>query len=231
MHNVYEYGWKLFDVTDMMMKTEMKTEPSSFFQKVRKYKNISFQLFCRLIAWAAVCILIILIYHILSQGLGWLDWDFLVNFQSRFPEKSGIKAAIVGSIWLIIMTSSLAIPIGVGTALFLEEYASKSRWTKLLQININNLSGMPSIIYGLLGLALFVRFFGLDRSLWSGSMTLALLILPIIIITSQEAIRSVPMTIREAGYGLGARKWQVVFTISFTSSIAGDFDRCDFFGF
>ncbi len=195
---------------------------SSHFHKMRRWKNRFFQWVCACVTWMAVAVLLILIYHILIQGLSWLDVDFLLNFQSRYPEKAGIKAAIVGSIWLITMTACLSVPIGVGTALFLEEYTlRKKRWVKIIQININNLAGMPSIVYGLLGLALFVRFFGLGRSLWAASMTLGLLVLPMIIITSQEAIRAVPATIREAGYGLGAHRWQVLLQLVLPAALPG----------
>ena len=187
----------------------------------RKWKSRIFQALCSLVTWMSVATLLVLLYHIVAQGWAWLDKDFIFNFQSRFPEKAGIKAAIVGSVYLIFMTACWAVPIGVGTALFLEEYAPRRLWVKWVQININNLAGMPSIVYGLLGLALFVRFFALEQSLWAGSLTLALLVLPVIIITSQEAIRAVPMTIREAGYGLGARRWQVLLQLVLPAALPG----------
>jgi len=146
----------------------------------------------------------------LNEGLSWLNINFLSNFPSRFPHKAGVKSALFGSLWLISMTTLIAVPLGVATALYLEEYAPKKRFIRWIQINISNLAGMPSIVYGLLGLTIFVRFFDLDRSLWAGALTLSLLVLPVIIISSQEAIRAVPDAIRYAAYALGARPWQVI---------------------
>jgi phosphate transport system permease protein len=154
--------------------------------------------------------LALLMYDVLKDGLPWLSLDFLNNFPSRKPEQAGIKSALWGSIWMLILTALAAVPLGVASAIYLEEYAPKNRLTKIIEINISNLAGVPSIVYGILGLALFVRAFQLERSLLSGSLTMALLILPIIIVSSQEAIRAIPNSIREASYALGATKWQTV---------------------
>ncbi len=154
--------------------------------------------------------LVVLLADVLRDGLAWLDWQFLTSFPSRFPEQAGIRSALVGSVYMILITAAIALPIGVATAVYLEEYAPENRLTFLIQTNIANLAGVPSIIYGLLGLEVFVRFLALDRSLISGALTMALLILPIIIIASQEAIRSVPREQREASYALGATKWQTI---------------------
>lgn len=179
--------------------------------KARKSRDAIFLWFCRLVTFATILVLGMLLYHVLKQGLPALSYDFLNNFPSRFPHKAGIKSAIYGSIWVISMTALFSVPIGIASAFFLEEYAPKNKLFRLLQINILNLAGIPSIVYGLLGLTLFVRFMNLDRSLWAGSLTLTLLILPVIIIASQEAIRGVPASLRYAAYALGARKWQVIF--------------------
>ena len=178
---------------------------------LRKVSNIVFFWVCRVSTWLAISVLCILIYHIVKQGAPWLSENLLTNFPSRFPQKAGLKSALVGSLWVISFTAMVVVPLGISTAVFLEEYAPKKRYMRLVQINISNLAGMPSIIYGLLGLAIFVRFFNLDRSIWAGALTLSLLVLPVIVIASQGAIRSVPQALRDAGFALGARRWQVVF--------------------
>lgn len=170
-----------------------------------------FSLACRLTTWLSVVILGVLLAHIIQEGMEWLSWDFLQNYPSRRPTRAGVKAAIWGSVWIIAFTALFSIPVGVATALFLEEYLPKNKMSRILQVNITNLAGMPSIIYGLLGLAIFVRFFNFDRSILAGSLTLGLLVLPIIIVASQESIRAVPRSLREAAYALGAMKWQVLF--------------------
>lgn len=177
----------------------------------RRRRDRRFQLFCAAFTGLAVLILAALVFHIVLQGWSWLSPKFLTSFQSRFPEKSGVKPAVVGSIWLMVMTTTFSVPLGVLTAIFLEEYAPKGRLKEWLEINIGNLAGMPSIVYGLVGLAVFVRYFNLDTSLWAGALTLSLLILPVIVIAAQESIKAVPNSLREAAYALGARQWQVVF--------------------
>jgi len=152
----------------------------------------------------------VLLWDVLSDGAGRLDWAFISNFASRFPERAGIKAALAGSAWVLILTAVIAFPLSVGAALYLEEYAPDSWVRRVIQTNITNLAGVPSIVYGVLGLALFVRTMGLGRSVLAGALTLALLVMPVIIISAQEAVRAVPSTIREAAYGLGATRWQVV---------------------
>lgn len=178
--------------------------------KRKMYDKLFYRL-CQSTILLALATLVILIVHILISGLSWLSLDFFTNFTSRFAEQAGIKAAIAGSMWVLFLTASFAIPLGVSAAIFLEEYAPKSKWVEWVQINIGNLAGMPSIVYGLVGLTVFVRYMNFERSLLAGSLTLALLVLPIIIISSQEAIKAVPLSLREAAYALGARKWQVVF--------------------
>lgn len=176
----------------------------------RKKRETYFLWICKSVTFFVICILCVLLFHILREGMGWLSLEFLDRFPSRFPAKAGIKSALYGSVWLITMTALISIPIGVATAFYLEEYAPRKKLVRFFQINIANLAGMPSIVYGLLGLTIFVRFFNLDRSLWSGSLTLSLLILPVIVISSQEAIRAVPEAIRLAAFALGARRWQVI---------------------
>jgi phosphate transport system permease protein len=176
----------------------------------RRRRAAAFAHLCRALTWSGVVVLVVLIVHVARDGLGWVDWQFLTSFPSRFPEKAGIKSALVGTLWLIGTTALVAIPVGVAAALYLEEYAGRSRFKSFIEVNISNLAGVPSIVYGILGLAVFVRTFGLGRSVMSGALTMSLLILPVIIIAAREAIRAVPPSIRQAAYALGATRWQVV---------------------
>ena len=132
------------------------------------------------------------------------------EYPSLYPEEAGIMPALVSSLWLIVLTALFSVPIGVGAALYLEEYASASRWRSLVQLNIANLAGVPSIVYGILGLGLFVRTFALQRSILAGALTLTLVVLPIVILAAQESLRAVPGSIRQASYALGATRWQTV---------------------
>ncbi len=183
--------------------------------------NFLFTSVCFLATMTCVILLLILIWNIILQGKGWLSWSFLENFPSRFPLKAGIKSALYGSIWLISLTALFSVPLGVGAAVYLEEYAPKSRWRKLIQLNISNLAGVPSIVYGILGLALFVRALAFERSVLSGALTLTLVVLPIIILASQEALRSVPDSIRRSAYALGATRWQTVWYQVLPASLPG----------
>ena len=152
-----------------------------------------------------------LLVDVTADGIGRLSWDFINSFPSRKPEQAGIKAALFGTLWLMGLTAAFAVPIGIGAAIYLEEYASRNWLNRIIQTNIANLAGVPSIVYGILGLAIFVRTMSLGRSVLAGSLTMALLVLPIVIIASQEALRAVPKSLREAAYGVGASRWQVVF--------------------
>jgi|SRR6187401_106900 len=148
------------------------------------------------------------LFSVIREGIGRLDLQFLTSLPSRKPEVAGILIPLLGTIWVMVLTSLIAIPLGVASAIYLEEYGKKNRIASLIEINITNLAGVPSIIYGLLALEIFVRILGLGQSLLSGSLTLSLLILPIIIVATREALKAVPKTIREASYALGATKWQ-----------------------
>ncbi|MGB2331122.1 MAG: phosphate ABC transporter, permease protein PstA, partial [Pseudomonadales bacterium] len=134
----------------------------------RQAKATFFKYFCIAVTGSAVLILGILLYQIISDGYRWVDWQFMTSYPSRFPEKAGILSALVGTLWLVSLTALLAIPTGVLAAIYLEEYAPKNRWTQLIEVNIANLAGVPSIVFGILGLALFVRFMGLNRSVIAG---------------------------------------------------------------
>lgn len=159
---------------------------------------------------SAVALLVLLLGVLVYRGWDWLSLDLFTNQYSRHPEGSGFQAAIFGSIWLVAGAGIISFVIGVGAAIFLEEYAPKGKVTDFLQTNISNLSGVPSVVYGLLGLALFVEMLNIGRVLLAGALTMGLLILPIVIIASQEAVRNVPLGLRQAAYALGATKWQVI---------------------
>jgi len=169
----------------------------------------------------AIIGLAILLFQIISQGTEMLSWTFVSSYPSRFPEKAGILSALVGSIWLMGLTGIFAVPLGIGTAVYLEEYAPKNKFTQFLEINISNLAGVPSIVYGLLGLAVFVGALNMGRTLIAGALTMALLVMPIVILASREAIKQVPYSHREAAYALGATRWEVVRSVVLPSAIPG----------
>ena len=155
-------------------------------------------------------VLAILLADILRDGLGRLSWDFLTGLPSRRAEIAGIFPALTGTAWVLALTVVLAVPVGVGAAVYLEEYGDRGWWARLIEINIANLAGVPSVIYGLVGLGLFVRTLGFGRSVLAGAATLALLVLPVVILSSREALRAVSPSLREASYALGATRWQTV---------------------
>ena len=157
----------------------------------------------------ALLVLAALLWDVASSGASWLSLDLLTNAPSRKPELAGLRPALLGTLWVIGLTALLAVPVGIGAAVYLEEYATDNRWTRLLKTNIANLAGVPSVVYGLLGLGVFVSLFALGRTILSSALTLALLIMPVIIIASQEAIRAVPPSLRMAAFALGATPWQV----------------------
>ncbi|AVK84389.1 phosphate ABC transporter permease PstA [Lysinibacillus pakistanensis] len=169
----------------------------------------------------ALVTLAILLYRIVTQGIDYLNIDFLTNFASRFADKAGIKAALVGSLWLMAVVAPVSIILGVGTAIYLEEYAKKNRLNDFIRMNISNLAGVPSIVFGLLGLTIFVRMMELGKSILAAGFTMSLLILPVIIVAAQEAIRAVPNEQREASYGMGATKWQTILRVVLPAAIPG----------
>lgn len=178
------------------------------------YNKLSDKVF-RIVALCATVVALVflaaLLIDLIYDGAGRIDWSFITNYPSRRPARAGILAALVGTFWLMGLTALFAFPIGVGAGIYLEEYAKKNVFTRIIEINIANLAGVPSIIYGLLGLGIFVRIFSLEQSLLTGALTLTLLILPIIIITTREALRAVPSSLREASYALGASRWQTTY--------------------
>jgi phosphate transport system permease protein len=155
-------------------------------------------------------VLLMLIVDFMVDGLARIDLDFLINYPSRRPAQAGILSAWIGTVMLMVTTAFLAVPLGVGAGIYLEEYAPKNVVTNLIEINVTNLAGVPSIIYGLLALGLFIQTLGMSETVLVAGMTLALLILPIIIVATREALRSIPLETREAAYGLGADKWQTI---------------------
>ncbi len=158
----------------------------------------------------AILLLGMLLWLIIEPGKSWLSWHLITSMPSRIPGRAGMNSAIWGSIWIVVGSAVFSFVIGLGSAIYLEEYAERNRWTDFIQTNISNLAGVPSIVYGLLGLVIFVDWLGLGRSVLSGALTMGLLILPIVVISSREAIRAVPLSLRQASYGLGATQWQTV---------------------
>jgi phosphate transport system permease protein len=175
----------------------------------RKLFDQVFVLVGLIVMLACLGILAILFIDLVKDGAERFGWDFFTNFASRRAERAGILAAWVGTSLIMIVTAVCAVPVGVAAAIYLEEYAPKNWFTAIIEINVTNLAGVPSIVYGLLALGLFVYQFGLGQSIAAAGLTLALLILPIVIVATREAIRSVPKAIREAAYGLGATRWEV----------------------
>ncbi len=186
------------------------------FQRRRRLRQIKGQVFyalCLASILIGVGMLAALLYNIISDGITRVSWDFLNSFPSRHADQAGIKAALLGSIYVVGLAGVLAFTLGVGAAIYLEEYAARSWFARIIQVNIANLAGVPSIVYGILGLEIFVRIMMMGKSVLAGGLTLALLVLPIVIIAAQEAIRAVPPSLREGGFALGATRWQVIRTL------------------
>jgi phosphate transport system permease protein len=179
-----------------------------------KYLGIASTLF-------GLVMLAIFIFNILEEGVARIDWQFLKSLPSRKPEKAGILTAWTGTAWILGLTSLIAIPLGVAAGIYLEEYGKKNKLANIVEINIANLAGVPSIIYGLLGLEVFVRVLGFGGSLLAGAFTLALLILPIIIVATREALKAVPNSLRQASFGMGATKWQTIWNLILPAASGG----------
>lgn len=213
----------------------MKTSDPLFRARLaaRHRRGKIFAAICVVATWSGIVVLAVLLAGVIWQASGWLSWDFLTHFDSRHPDQAGILAGLWGSLWLISFTTLFSVPTGVGAALYLEEYATQGWLTRIIQVNLSNLAGVPSIVYGILGLTAFVRMFGLfgakskvieiplifanleipiplGRSVISAALTLSLLILPVVIVAAQEALRAVPSSIRRASYALGATRWQTI---------------------
>ena len=176
----------------------------------RKFIGIIFLAFCLLGVLVAMMGLISLLIQVILQGYEWVTPNLIFNYPSRHPEQAGLWAALIGTLYMMGLTALITVPMGVGAAIYLEEYAPKNWITSFIEINTSNLAGIPSIVYGLLGLSIFVYFLKLERSILAGSLTMSLLILPVLILASREAIKAVPRAHREAAFALGGDKWQVV---------------------
>lgn len=212
--------------------------------RIRHTISAVFEWVCFFCTWIGIFVLVVLLCAVVYKAWGWLDWQFLTSKNSTFPQKAGVMTSLWGTFWLMLFSSMFSIPVGVGAAIYLEEFAKDHWTTRFIRLNIANLAGIPSIVYGLLGLTVFVHFFHLfegqpfhrviylgpymlnirlpfDRSVISGALTLGLMILPVIIIASQEALRAVPQSIRHAAYALGATKWQTIWYQVLPASLPG----------
>jgi phosphate transport system permease protein len=181
----------------------------------------AFVLCCLAAVVVPLALLAILIGHVLIDAVRRMSWDFITSYPSWRAERAGILPALVGSLLLIALTALLALPVGVGAAIYLEEYGKRSKLAGLIEINIANLAGVPSVIYGLLGLGLFVRALGLGRSVLAGAATLSLLVLPMVILSSREALRAVPPALREACYALGSTRWRAIRCVVLPGALPG----------
>lgn len=188
---------------------------------INRFKDKSFRIVGILGTLVGLVLLGIFIGDIVVKGITRIDWDFLTSLPSRKPERAGIYTAMMGTVWVLLLTALISFPIGIGAGIYLEEYSKKGRLANILDINITNLAGVPSIIYGLLGLEIFARVLRLGSSVLAGSMTLALLVLPIIIVATRESIKAVPQSIRDASFALGASKWQTIYNQVLPSSMGG----------
>ncbi|WP_374717953.1 phosphate ABC transporter permease PstA [Neobacillus sp.] len=187
--------------------------------------RLKVNLFAKILFFAAMMfglfILGVLLYRIFSQGIGYLDLQFLQSLPSRKPEQAGVYTALIGSVLLMAVVAPVSLLLGVATAIYLEEYAKDNRFTAFIKVNISNLAGVPSIVFGLLGLTVFVRALALGTSVLAAGLTMSLLVLPIIIVAAQEALRAVPVSLREASYAMGATKWQTIVRIVLPAAIPG----------
>ena len=191
------------------------------YLKKERTKDKLFQYVALVCTVFALSVLCLLLWDIFSRGLQRLNWDFFKNLPSRHAARAGIKTALAGMGSLLLFTIIIALPIGILAGVYLEEYGRRNRFAKFVEINIANLAGVPSVIYGILGLQIFVRTANMGNSLLAGALTLSLLIMPIIIVATREAIRAVPHSLREASYGMGATKWQTTSRIVIPSALGG----------
>ncbi|MEN0648497.1 phosphate ABC transporter permease PstA [Caldifermentibacillus hisashii] len=189
--------------------------------KPRLFRNTFFKYLFLLATGLCLIVLAVLFVRIFIQGLPYLDWQFMNSLPSRKPEEAGIYTALNGTIWLMVVVVPVTMILGVGAAIYLEEYAKKNRFTTFIQVNISNLAGVPSVVYGLLGLTLFVRTFAFGKSVLAAGLTMSLLVLPVIIVSAQEAIRAVPSSFREASYAMGATKWTTILRVVLPASLPG----------
>jgi phosphate transport system permease protein len=189
----------------------------------RRAKDLAFRLAMLLCLGLAIGLLAVLLIDVAVDGAGSLTWDFVTSFTSISADQAGIQAALWGTIWLMGVCAVFIIPVGVGTALYLEEYADDTKWwNRLVEVNIQNLAAVPSIVYGILGLAFLVRGpLSLGPVILAGGLTLGLLVLPVVIIAAREAIRAVPPSIREGSLALGATQWQTIWRQVLPAAVPG----------
>lgn len=187
----------------------------------RSMGALVFQLVLLLCLLVGLLTLVVLLIEVVRKGAGSLNGQFVSSLDSRFPEKAGIRPALVGTLWLMGLTAIISFPLGVGAAIYLQELAPRNRFTSFLEVNVANLAAVPSVIYGLLGLAAFVRAAEMGRSILAGAMTLVLLILPVIIVATREAFRAVPDSIRHGAYAVGATEWQGVWRQTLPAALPG----------
>ena len=207
----------------MAASTQTLKRPSEFTAGLaaRKARGVVFAALGIASVAVGLTVLIVLIADVLIDGLPWLDWQFINSFDSRFAGRAGIKAALYGTAYMMFFTILVSLPLGVMAAIYLEEYAPNNWFTSFIAINIANLAGVPSIIYGLLGLTVFVRWMALGRSVLAGALTMALLVLPIIIVATREALRAVPASMRQASLALGATRWQTIWFVLVPAARSG----------
>ncbi len=192
----------------------------------RRLGENAFQVVLLAATGLGLVVLGVLLFTIAAKGSGRLSADFLDSYPSRFAHRAGVKAALYGSLWLIGLTATIAVPVSIGAAIWLEEIAPRNRFARLIEVNIANLAGVPSIVYGILALAVFARGLGLGFTLWTGSLALSLLVFPVIVIAARESIRAVPPSIRDAAYALGATRWQMIRRSVLPPSLGGILTGC-----
>lgn len=214
------------DKLDLVNTNRIHEEKKKFtFNKNRIQWRIRFNSLAeKLFSLSTILVLIvlgILIYQIITKSIGWLDWQFLTSNLSIFPEKAGIKGAIIGTLFLMMIIIPISLILGVASAIYLEEYGNDGIIQRIIKVSISNLASVPSVIFGLLGLTIFSRLLNLGSSILAGALTMSLLVLPIVVVSSQEALRSVPNSLREASYGMGANKWTTIWRVVLPVSIPG----------
>ncbi|WP_144561234.1 phosphate ABC transporter permease PstA [Bacillus mycoides] len=199
----------------------IKENMASRFWKDKIYKAISYMTML-----FSICVLIVLLYQIVEKGVSYLSIDFFINFASRDPKQAGIAAALSGTVLFMSIVVPVSFVFGVGTALYLEHYAKRSVFTRIVELNIQTLAGVPSVVFGLLGLTIFVYGLQLGESIITAALTMSLLVLPTVVVSSQEAIRMVPGNLLEASYGVGATKWQTMYQIVLPTALPGILTGC-----
>lgn len=201
------------------VKKVFKADPNQIKKRVRLSETLK-SVFGLLIG-LALLVLVFLLVDIVRDARGWLDWDFITGNLSIFPEKAGIFGAIMGTVYMMLIVIPVTFILGVSTAIYLEEYAKPGKLKHFININLSNLASVPSVIFGLLGLAVFSRLLGLGGSILAGGLTMSLLVLPIVVVSAQEALKAVPGYLREASYALGADKWTTVSKVVIPVALPG----------